>query len=69
MDLGNPFEVVVYHLLIGGTIGFGYQDKFHIGSALMCVVTHWTKPTMSYDVRLLGSHDFDKLLCCIVCQP
>ena len=27
MGLGNPLEVVVHHLLIGGMIGLGYQDE------------------------------------------
>uniref|UniRef100_F6HTH0 Uncharacterized protein n=1 Tax=Vitis vinifera TaxID=29760 RepID=F6HTH0_VITVI len=26
MGLGNPLEVVVHHLLIGGMVGLGYQD-------------------------------------------
>ena len=52
MDLDNAFKVVVYHLLIGGMIGFDYQDKFYMVSALMCVVTRWKKLTMSYDVSV-----------------
>ena len=49
MGLGNPLEVVVHHLLIGGMIGLGYQDGFPMLSALVCMVTHWVGPTMSHD--------------------
>ena len=28
MGLGNPLEVVVHHLLIGGMVGLGYRDEF-----------------------------------------
>ena len=58
MGLGNPFEVVVYYLLIGGMASLGYRDGFPIVSALVCMVTHWT--------RLMVSHDFTKLLHCVV---
>ena len=53
MGLGNPLEVVVHHLLIGGMTGLGYWDEFPMVSALVCMVTHWTGPTVSYDLRLL----------------
>ena len=49
MGLGNPLEVVVHHLLIGGMTGLGYWDEFPMVSALVCMVTHWTGPTMSHD--------------------
>ena len=52
MGLGNPLEVVVYHLLIGGLVGLGYQDEFPMMSALVCIVTHWTRFMMSHDLRL-----------------
>ena len=42
MGLGNPLEVVVHHILIGGMVGIGYRDGFPMVSALMCMVTHWT---------------------------
>ena len=38
-------------------------------SALVCMVTHWTKPTVSYDLRLSSSHDLNKLLYYVVSQP
>ena len=38
-------------------------------SAIMYMVTHWIRPTMSHDIKLLSSHDFTKLLHCIISQP
>ena len=26
-------------------------------SALMCIVTHWTRPIMNHDIRLSSCHD------------
>ena len=69
MCLGNPLEVVVHHLLIGGMVGLSYQDEFPIVSALMCMVTHWTRPTVNHDLRLSSSHDLTKLLHCVISQP
>ena len=48
MGLGNPLEVVVYHLLIGGMIDFDYRDGFPMVSALVCMGTHWIGPTVSH---------------------
>ena len=62
MHLGNLLEVEVQHLLIGGMVGLGHQDGVPMVSALMCTVINWTGPMMSHDIRLLGSHDFTKLL-------
>ncbi|KAL6331398.1 hypothetical protein AAG906_011335 [Vitis piasezkii] len=45
MGLGNPLEVVVHHLLIGGMAGLSHLDGFPMVSALVCMVTHWTRPT------------------------
>ena len=42
MDLGNPFEGVVYDFLIGGMASLGCQDGIPMMSALVCMVTHWT---------------------------
>ena len=69
MGLRNPLEVIVYHLLIGGMIGLGYQDGFPMVSALVCMVTHWTGPMMSHDLRLSSSYDFTKLLQCAISEP
>ena len=49
MGLGNPLEVVVHHLLIGDMVGLSYQDGFLMVSALVCMATHWTGPTVSHD--------------------
>ena len=65
----NPLEVVVHHLLIGGMTGLGYQDGFPMVSALMSMVTHWTRPTVSHDLRLSSSHDLTKLLHCEFSLP
>ena len=68
MGLGNPLEVVLYYLLIGEIIGFGYRDGFPMVSALMCI-THWIGPTVSHDLRLLNNHDLTKLLHYVISQP
>ena len=68
MGLGNLLWVVVHHLLIRGIIGLGYRDGFPMVSALVCMVTHWTGPTISHDLRLSSSHDLTKLLHCVVPQ-
>ena len=69
IGLGNLLEVVVHHLLIEGMTGFGYQDWFPMVSALVCMVTHWIRPTISYDLRLSSSHDLTKLLYYVVSHP
>ena len=37
MGLGNPLEVVVHHLLIGGMASLGYWDGFPMVNTLVCV--------------------------------
>ena len=69
MGLGNPLKVVVHHLLIGVMVGLSYLDNLPMVSALVCMVTHWIGPTVSYDLRLSSSHDLTKLLHYIVSQP
>ena len=59
----------MYYLIIGGLDSLGHWNGLPMVSALVCMVTHWTRPTMGYDIRLSGGHDFTKLLCCIVFQP
>ena len=66
MGLGNPLKVVVHHLLIGGMVGFGYQDEFPMVIVLVCMVTHWIGPTVSHDLRLSSIHDLTKLFHCVV---
>ena len=46
MDLGNPLEVIMHYLLIGGMVSLGHQDGFPMRSALACMVTHWIGPRM-----------------------
>ena len=38
-------------------------------SAQVCMVAHWIRLVMSYDLRLSSSHDSTNLLHCIVSQP
>ena len=66
MDLSNPFEVVLHHLLIGGMTDLGHWDEVLIISALVCTVSCWARLTMSHDIRLLSSHDIIKMLYYIV---
>ena len=69
MHLGNLFEAIVHHFLIGGIVSLGRQDEVPMLSALVFMVTHWTRPTVSHDIRLSGSYDFTKLLYYVVSQP
>ena len=69
MGLGNPLEVVVHHLLIGGMVGLDYRDEFPMVSALVCMVIRWTRLMVSHNLRLSSSHDLTKLLHCVVSQP
>ena len=68
MDLGNSLEVVVHYLLIGGIASLGHQDGFPTVSALVCMVTCWTKPMVSHDMRLSNSHGFTKLFNYVISQ-
>ena len=69
MGLGNPLEVVVHRFLIRGMTSLGYWNEFPMVNTLVCMVTHWTRPIESHDLRLSSSHDFTKLLHCVVSQP
>ena len=37
-------------------------------SALVCMVTYWKRPTVIHDIRPLSSHDFTKVILCVVSQ-
>ena len=69
MDLGNPLEIIVHHLLIEGMASLGYRDGFPIVSTLVCIVTLWIGLTVSHDLRLSSSHDLTKLLHYVISQP
>ena len=69
MGLSNPLKVIMHHLLIGGMANLGYWDGFPMVRALVCMVPHWTEPTVSHDLRLSSSHDLTKLLHCVISQP
>ena len=69
MGLGNPLEDVVHHLLIRGRTGLGYWGESLMVSALVCMVAHWIRPMVSYDLRLSSSYDITKLLHCVVSPP
>ena len=66
--LRQPIKAIVHYLIIGGMIGLDYWDEFPMVSALVCMVAHWTRPMVSYDLRLSSSHDSTKLLHCVVSQ-
>ena len=38
-------------------------------NVLVCMVTHWVGPVVSYNVRPSGSQDLTKLLYCMISQP
>ena len=42
----------MYYLLIGGMICFNHQDEFHMMSALVYMVTHWTGTMVNHDIKL-----------------
>ena len=54
VNLGNLLEVVVCHLLIGGLIGLSYRDEFPMVSTLVCMVTRWTLPIVSWSYITYG---------------
>ena len=67
-ELCNLLEVVVHYLPIRGIARLGHQDEFFVASALVCIVTYWTRPVVNHDVKLLSSHDFAKLFRYVVSQ-
>ena len=70
MGQGNPLEVLMHHLLIRGMTSLGYRDRFPMSCALVCMVTNWTTLiVISHNLKLSSSHEFTKLLYCIVSQP
>ena len=50
MNLGNPYEALVYYLLIRGITSLGHRDRFPMISVLVCMVIHRTEPTMNHDI-------------------
>ena len=48
MGLSNLLEVVVHYLLIRWMTCLSYRVGFSMVSALVCIVTHWTGPTISH---------------------
>ena len=50
MNLGNPSNIVVYYLQIGGMTCLGYVDGFLVVNALVFVVTHWTGSMINLDI-------------------
>ena len=53
MDLGNLLEILVHYLLIEGMVCLSHRDRFPMVSTLVCMVTHWIRLIVNYDVRLL----------------
>ena len=69
MDLDNPSETIVYHFLIRGMTSIDHRVRFPMVSALVYMVTHLTRPTVTYDLRLSSSHNLIKLLYYVISQP
>ena len=67
-DLENPLEVVVHYLLIREMVGLSHLNGVLMVSVLVCMITHWTRPMVSHNVRLSSSHELTKLLHCVVSQ-
>ena len=58
MNVGNPFQgysVLPYN---GGLDSLGHWNGLPMVSALVCMVTHWTRPIVGHDIKLSGGHDF-----------
>ena len=55
----------LFTIWFGGMVYLDNWDGFPMVSALVCIVAHWTKPTVSHDLKLSSSHDFTKLLHCV----
>ena len=66
LDLDNLFDIVVHQFLIGGMVDLSHRVKVLMISALVGMVTHWIWVMLNHDTRLSGSHEFIKLLHCIV---
>ena len=69
MDLGNPIEIVVHHLLIGRMTCLGRWDEFPMVSALVVYVMHTGQDLwwiMMQDYQLSW---FTKLLYYMASQP
>ena len=56
----------MYYLLIGEMSCFDHHDRVPMVSVLVYMNTHCIGPTINHDLRLLGSHNFTKLLFYIV---
>ena len=56
----------MHDLLIRGMASIGHQDEVPMMSVLVCTITHWIRVMINHNIRLLGSHDFTKLLYCII---
>nr|CAN76276.1 hypothetical protein VITISV_032228 [Vitis vinifera] len=55
----NPLEVIVLHLLIRGMTSLSYRDGLPMVSALVCMVTLWTRPM--WDIESTLELDFEGL--------
>ena len=51
MDLDNPIQTVVHHLLIRGMVYLGGRDVSYSDCTSVCDA-HWIGPTMNHDARL-----------------
>ena len=68
VGLSTSLKVIVHYFLIEEMVGLDHCDEFPMMSALVCMVIHWIRLTMSHDLRLLSCHDFIKLFHNVVFQ-
>ena len=45
-----------------------HRDEILMMSEIIYTITHYTGLMVNQDIKLLGSHDFTKLLYCIISQ-
>ena len=58
MELNNPYEALVHHLLIGRMVGLGYKNRFLMVSVIVCMIIYWKEPTVNHniDYRVITIH-------------
>ena len=57
MDLNYLVETVVYQSLIGGMTCLNRWDDFPMVRALVCAITHWTRPIVNHYITLSNCHN------------
>ena len=49
-ELNNPYETIVFYLIIGGITCFWLSWWLSMMSVLMCIVIHWTRTTINHNM-------------------